>query len=82
MDDQGKSAPLVPTAAWLAEQQAKQERYAAQRRRWREMLERRALPEHEPVPATVPAGAAEPARNPRRPRGGVVHDPRQSKFAF
>jgi hypothetical protein len=81
MDDRANSPPIVPTAAWLAEQRAKQERYATERRRWRERIERRAMPEREPVSAADPAGATEPVRNARRPRG-VLHDPRQTKFDF
>ena len=89
MDRRATPPPTVPTAAWLAEQRAKQERYAAARRRWRERLERHAMPEREPAerepergPAAADesAGAAGPARGgPQRPRG-VVHDPRQARF--
>ena len=84
--------PVTPTAAWLAEQEAKQARYAAQRRAWRRVLDRRAMPEAdgpdapgEPVPAAPASGTAADggghAGKARRARG-VVHDPRQRRFEF
>lgn len=82
MSDPADPPRHVPTAVWLAEQQAKQARYAAQRRAWRDALARRAMPEpEERAPAADQAGAITPIRGGRRSRG-IVHDHRQRKFDF
>lgn len=80
----------TPTAAWLAEQEAKQAAYAARRRAWTHTLARRAMPEADAVeeaaePPVAEGGAANQASHTgkqRRPRGGLVHDSRQGRFAF
>jgi hypothetical protein len=84
--------PVTPTADWLAEQEAKQARYAARRRAWTRMIDRRAMPEADgpdapeepaqavPVTGTAAEGGGQ-AGKARRARG-VVHDPRQRGFEF
>lgn len=84
----GPGLPKLPSAAWLAEQAAKQEAYAARRRVWMEAL-RRAVEgpaEEEPPPPPDPdTPATAPALEssaPRRRSRGVVHDARQVRFEF
>src|SRR5690349_6887394 len=90
MGDQGKALDQTPTAAWLAEQEAKQAAYAARRRAWTHTLaRRRARPEADGAeeaaePPAAEVGVADRAgrtAKQRRPRG-PVHDPRQGRFAF
>ena len=87
MDDEA-DRPITPTAAWLAEQEVKQARYAARRRAWTQALERRVMAEGgkadepaEPEPAAGTTADAGSRSRQRRPRG-VVHDPRQRRFEF
>jgi hypothetical protein len=90
MDDWGEDATRTPTAAWLAEQEAKQAAYAARRRAWARRLGRGASPEEDeveetaglpPASGTDAAGLAGRMTRRRAPRG-PVHDPRQGRFAF
>ena len=90
MDDQGEGLNRTPTAAWLAEQEAKQAAYAARRWAWACRLMRRASPEEDeveetaelpPASGTDAAGQAGRMTRRRAPRG-PVHDPRQGRFAF
>jgi hypothetical protein len=89
MGDQGKGLDRTPTAAWLAEQEAKQTAYAARRRTWTHTLARRAMPEADGAeeaaePPAAEVGTADRAGHTvrqRRPRG-PVHDHRQVRFAF
>ena len=89
MGDQGKALDRTPTAAWLAEQEAKQAAHAARRRAWTHTLARRAMPEADGAeeaaePAAAEVGTANQVGRTvrqRRPRG-PVHDPRQVRFAF
>ena len=89
MGDQGKGLNRTPTAAWLAEQEAKQAAYAARRRAWTHTLARCAMPEADgaeeaaerPAAEVGTANQAGHAVKQRRPRG-PVHDPRQGRFAF
>jgi len=83
---------VTPTAAWLAEQEAKQAAYAARRRAWLRRIGRHDPADHddalEEIAAPVPpaggravvesAGLRERKRSPR----GPVHDPRQGRFDF
>ncbi len=91
MDDRGEDLDRTPTAAWLAEQAAKQAAYAARRRAWVRRLGRGATPEEdgaEETAGTSPASGTDAAdqagRTTRRraPPRGPVHDPRQGRFAF
>ena len=86
-------APVVtPTAAWLAEQEAKQAAYAARRRAWLRRFGRHdpagyddALEETAaPVPLAGGRAVAESTglRERKRSPGGPVHDPRQGRFDF
>jgi hypothetical protein len=89
MGDQGNALNRTPTAAWLAEQEAKQAAYAARRRTWTHTLARRAMPEADRAEeATEPPATEVGTTNQvghtgkqRRPRG-PVHDPRQGRLAF
>ena len=71
------------TAKWLAEQQAKQEAYAARRRAW---VSRAAGPEdlQEPPAATAaaPAPVLDMTESRSRQQRGPVHDARQTKLEF
>jgi hypothetical protein len=75
-----------PTAAWLAEQEAKQAAYAAKRRAWVEGLQRAATGETEEPPTSSQAAAPSPSTasqlSPSRRQRGVVHDPRQGRLEF
>ena len=91
MDSQTEAPGAMPTASWLAEQEAKQAAYAARRRAWTLHLKHRAMPDDDeadgpaaPSPAAgdgAPPAATGHATRPRRARG-TVHDPRQSRFEF
>ena len=90
MDGQTEAPGAMPTASWLAEQEAKQAAYAARRRAWTLRLKHRAMPDDEvgelavPSPAAgdgAPPAATGHATRPRRARD-TVHDPRQSRFEF
>jgi hypothetical protein len=79
---------VTVTAAWLAEQEAKQAAYAAKRRAWTAKLLRDPAPAEEDVPEPPPAPSSSSAKPrtmegaPAGSRRGVVHDPRQSRFEF
>ena len=89
MGDQDKGLDRTPTAAWLAEQEAKQAAYTARRRAWTRTPARLGMPEADGTeeaaePPAAEAGTADQAGHTvgqRRPRG-PVHDPRQGRFAF
>jgi hypothetical protein len=87
MDERGKPPLTTPTAAWLAEQEAKQAAYAARRRAWAHAVVGQdgasaEEPPESPAPTSASsAPASEPPAASRRPRG-VVHDPRQGRFEF
>jgi hypothetical protein len=84
--------PLPPervpvTAAWLAEQEAKQAAYVAKRRAWATKLisdpdpAEDEVPEPDPSPPSVSRPRTMEGSPPRN-RRGVVHDPRQGRFEF
>ena len=91
MDGQTEAPGAMPTASWLAEQEAKQAAYAARRRAWTLRLKHRALSDDDEadelaVPSLAAGDGAPPAATGhatrlRRARG-TVHDPRQSRFEF
>jgi hypothetical protein len=89
MDDQGEGLDRTPTAAWLAEQEAKQAAYAARRHAWTRRLRPRDTPEEDAIedavePSSAATGAidqADRATRRRAPRGSV-HDPRQGRLEF
>ena len=95
MDDQVKPLPVDPTAAFHAEQAAKQELYAEARQRWADRLEHTdelaELAEEVTTPATPApeAGSSEgettvppAARQKTRRTSRHSIDPRQSCFQF
>ncbi len=81
MDGQTEAPGAMPTASWLAEQEAKQAAYAARRRAWTLRLKHRALPDDDeadelavPSPAAgdgAPPAATGHATRPRRARHGA-----------
>jgi hypothetical protein len=92
MDDRVKPLPADPTAAFHAEQAAKQEAYAAARQQWADRLEQTdELAEEVTTPATPApeAGSSEgetaappAARQRMRRTSRRSIDPRQSCFQF
>jgi hypothetical protein len=88
MDEHERPLPTIPTAAWLTEQEAKQEAYAAKRRAWVQKLGHDTVPDEEEAPDPSPSPPRAPSSPttmqgtpPRRSRG-LVHDPRQKRFEF
>jgi len=88
MDEQEIPPRMLPTAAWLAEQEAKQEAYAAKRRAWVQKLARDPDaeeddgPEPPPPPSRTPSSPTTMQGSPARRARGLVHDPRQRRFQF
>ena len=86
MDDQGEEGlDRTPTAAWLAEQEAKQAAYAARRHAWTRRRRPHDTPEEDAVePSSATTGAIDQAGHATRRRSprGSVHDPRQGRFEF
>jgi hypothetical protein len=89
MNEEQKPAPIVVTAAWRKEQQAKRDAYEAKRRAWVRTFERGTGAGEEDSPAqgeTSPPNAIEtgsagvvPRRGRRR---GMIQDKRQARFTF
>jgi len=82
-----KPVPLRPSAAWLAEQRAKNAAYDEQRRRYTQAWHRRlAGLADEPEPEEDGAGPTPVESQPpgkRRSRArGRIHDPRQRSLDF
>lgn len=81
-------APVRPSAAWLAEQRAKNAAYERQRVRYTEAWHRRLAgladePEPEEETGSAPADPQQPSRKRRSPRArGKIHDPRQRDLDF
>jgi len=85
-----KPTPVRPSAAWLAEQRAKNAAYDRQRGRYIEAWHRRLVGlADEPEPPGEETGAAPAAGPPAPPRKGrssrargKIHDPRQHDLDF
>jgi hypothetical protein len=90
MDRPDPPARVPVSAEWLAEQEAKQAAYVAQRRAWTAKLlhdpvsaeDEAPEPEPTPAPSLPPAKPRTMEGSPSGSRRGVVHDPRQSRFEF
>ena len=89
MDEQDEGLTRTPTAAWLAEQEARQAAYEARRRAWTRRLKPRDGTEEdavedtaEPSPTATGATGQDGRAARRRAPRGPVHDPRQGRFEF
>lgn len=89
MNEEQKPSPIVVTAAWRKEQQAKRNAYEAKRRVWVRTFERgtAAGEDDSLAPGETAAPNASETSDarlaPRRGRrGGTVQDKRQGRFTF